>query len=95
MSDWFRREKLQSPHQLVKVSVMPDGEALAARGELKPPLRVKFFYSLGEMAPSGAFNTAIPFVFFAFRKPSWKAADSDFEPFEWQIEGRQPNKTAA
>ena len=66
MSDWFRREKLQSPHQLVKVSVMPDGEALAARGELKPPLRVKFFYSLGEMAQSGAFNTAIPFVFFYY-----------------------------
>ena len=45
---------------------MPDGEALAARGELKPPLRVKFFYSLGEMAQSGAFNTAIPFVFFYY-----------------------------
>lgn len=25
---------------------------------------------------------AIPFVFFAFRKPGWKARDSDFEPLE-------------
>jgi putative glutamate/gamma-aminobutyrate antiporter len=35
---------------------------------------------------------AIPFIFFAFHKPSWKAPDSDFEPFEWQVEGRKPNQ---
>lgn len=27
---------------------------------------------------------AIPFIIFAFRKPYWKAGESDFEPFEWQ-----------
>jgi GPH family glycoside/pentoside/hexuronide:cation symporter len=45
-----------------------DGAELAAggRGELKPPLHVKFFYGLGEMAQSGVFNTAIPFVFFYY-----------------------------
>jgi putative glutamate/gamma-aminobutyrate antiporter len=37
---------------------------------------------------------AIPFIFFAFHKPSWKAADSDFEPFEWQIEGRKPSQVS-
>ena len=31
---------------------------------------------------------AIPFVIFAFHKKSWKAPDSDFEPFDWQTEGR-------
>jgi putative glutamate/gamma-aminobutyrate antiporter len=25
---------------------------------------------------------ALPFIFYAFHKPDWKAADSDFEPFE-------------
>jgi amino acid transporter len=50
---------------------------------------------IGILLAGSALFAAIPFVFFAFRKPSWKAADSDFEPFEWQIEGRQPNQTAA
>ena len=26
----------------------------------------------------------IPFIIYASRKPSWKAADSDIEPFEWE-----------
>jgi hypothetical protein len=30
---------------------------------------------------------AIPFIFFAFHKPSWKAPDSDFEPLSWQPAG--------
>lgn len=29
-----------------------------------------------------AIFAAIPFVLYSFRKPNWKAADSDFEPFE-------------
>jgi len=47
---------------------MPDGEGFAARGqgELKPPIQVKLFYSFGEMAESGVFNAAIPFVFFYY-----------------------------
>jgi putative glutamate/gamma-aminobutyrate antiporter len=49
---------------------------------------------IGILLAGSAIFAAIPFVFFAFRKPGWKAADSDFEPFEWQIEGRQPNQTA-
>jgi glycoside/pentoside/hexuronide:cation symporter, GPH family len=35
-------------------------------GELKPSAHVKFFYSFGQMAQSGAFDTAIPFVFFYY-----------------------------
>ena len=26
----------------------------------------------------------IPFIIYAMRKPSWKAPDADFEPFEWE-----------
>ena len=26
----------------------------------------------------------IPFIIYASRKPSWKAADADFEKFEWE-----------
>ena len=33
---------------------------------------------------------AIPFIFFAFHKPSWKAPDSDFEPLSWQNAGVRP-----
>lgn len=28
----------------------------------------------------------IPFVIYAMRKPSWKAADANIEPFEWERE---------
>ena len=35
-----------------------------------------------------AIFAVIPFLFYAFHKPAWKAADSDFEPFERQSEGR-------
>jgi len=43
-----------------------DGLGAGGRDELKPAARVKFFYSLGQMAQSGAFDTAIPFVFFYY-----------------------------
>ena len=50
---------------------------------------------IGILLVGSALFAAIPFIFFAFRKPSWKAADSDFEPFEWQIEGRRPDQSNA
>jgi len=28
---------------------------------------------------------AIPFALYGFHRPAWKALDSDFEPFEWEI----------
>src|SRR5665213_941948 len=43
-----------------------EGPTASGRGELKPGARVKFFYSIGQMAQSGAFDTAIPFVFFYY-----------------------------
>lgn len=32
-----------------------------------------------------AIFAAIPFILYAFHRSDWKAKDSDFEPFEWEI----------
>jgi putative glutamate/gamma-aminobutyrate antiporter len=37
---------------------------------------------------------AVPFAIYAFHKPTWKATDSDFEPFDWQTEGRGPSQVS-
>lgn len=37
---------------------------------------------VGILVAATAVEIAIPFIVFSFRKPEWKAADSDFEPFE-------------
>ncbi len=47
---------------------------------------------IGLLLAGTAIEVAIPFIIFAFRKPSWKAPDSDFESFTWQTEGRKPNQ---
>jgi putative glutamate/gamma-aminobutyrate antiporter len=39
-------------------------------------------------------EVAIPFIIYAFRKPSWLAPDSDFEPFDWKAEGRKPSEVS-
>ena len=41
-----------------------------------------------------AFFAAVPFVVYAVHKPSWKATGSDFEPFDWELEGRTPGQVA-
>ncbi|MCH5242773.1 MAG: amino acid permease [Muribaculaceae bacterium] len=33
---------------------------------------------------------AIPFLIYDYRKPSWRDKNTDFFPFNWEIEGRQP-----
>ncbi len=38
----------------------------AASTELRPPLRVKLFYALGQAPQSGGFDTALPFSFFFY-----------------------------
>jgi len=43
-----------------------DDLAISSRGEFVPPTHVKFFYSLGQIAQSGAFDAALPFVFFYY-----------------------------
>lgn len=36
------------------------------------------------------FFGAIPFIIYAFHKKEWKSKDNDFEPFDWEVEGRSP-----
>ncbi len=45
---------------------------------------------VGLLLAGSAIFVAIPFALYAFRKPSWKDPNSDFEPFEWQVKDRKP-----
>jgi putative glutamate/gamma-aminobutyrate antiporter len=48
---------------------------------------------VGILVVGTAVEVAIPFIIFAFRKPTWKDSDSDFEPFDPQSEGAKPGPT--
>ena len=43
---------------------------------------------VGLLLVGTAIFTAIPFGLYAFRRPSWKDPNSDFEPFEWETNSR-------
>jgi len=49
---------------------------------------------IGILLVGSAIFVAIPFIIYALHKPTWKATDSDFEPFDWQIEGRKPSQVS-
>ncbi len=49
---------------------------------------------VGILVVGCAIFAVIPFLIYAFHRPTWKAADSDFELFEWQVEGRKPSQVA-
>jgi putative glutamate/gamma-aminobutyrate antiporter len=49
---------------------------------------------IGLLLASTLLEIAIPFVIFAFHRKSWKAPDSDFEPFDWQTEGRSAGQVS-
>ena len=36
----------------------------------------------------------IPFIVFAFRKKQWRDPNSDFEPFDYELEGREPHEVS-
>ena len=50
---------------------------------------------VGILLAGTAIEVAIPFVIFAFRKKTWKAYDSDFEPFEAQAKDPEPVEQAS
>ncbi len=50
---------------------------------------------VGILLAGTAIEVAIPFIIFAFRKKTWKASDSDFEPFEAQAKHPEPVEQAA
>ena len=37
---------------------------------------------------------AVPFIVYAVRKPTWRDKNTDFYPFNWEIEGRQPDEVS-
>ena len=41
-----------------------------------------------------AIFAAFPFILYAFHKPSWKSADSDFEPFERELKDHEHSKSS-
>ncbi|WP_158800669.1 putative glutamine/gamma-aminobutyrate antiporter GadC [Acidisoma sp. L85] len=49
---------------------------------------------IGLLLAGTLLEIAIPFVIFAFHKKGWKAPDSDFEPFDWQTEGRSAGQVS-
>ena len=50
---------------------------------------------VGILLAGTAIEVAIPFIIFAFRKKTWKASDSDFEPFEAQAKDPELVEQAA
>ena len=38
---------------------------------------------------------ALPLIVYALRRPDWKNKNSDFYPFDWQIENRKPSEKSA
>jgi len=49
---------------------------------------------VGILIVGTAVFAAIPFVFYAFHKPTWKAIDSDFEPFEAEVKAQAAGDSA-
>ena len=37
---------------------------------------------------------AIPFIVYDYRNPTWRDKNTDFLPFNWEIEGRQPGRVS-
>lgn len=78
------------------VSIVGIGGALAAIiVSCMPPAQVTVGNSVLYVAmiiAGSALFTAIPFVVYAVRRPSWKRPDSEFEPFDWEIERRRPEE---
>jgi amino acid transporter len=69
------------------------GAAIAGGLSFIPPAQIATgspAIYVGLLLASTAIEIAIPFIIFAFHRKGWKAADSDFEPFEWQINAGKP-----
>jgi glutamate:GABA antiporter len=73
------------------------GAAIAGGLSFIPPAQIATgspAIYIGLLLASTAIEIAIPFIIFAFHRKNWKAADSDFEPFDWQTEGRGPSQVS-
>src|SRR5579864_1664569 len=73
------------------------GALIATAVSLIPPAQISTgspVSYVGILLVGCAIFAAIPFIFYAVHKPTPKTSDSDFEPFEWQHEGRKPDPVA-
>jgi putative glutamate/gamma-aminobutyrate antiporter len=73
------------------------GALIAGALSFAPPTQIgtgSVAIYVGILVAVTAVEVAIPFVVFAFRKPSWKATDSDFEPFAGQAKTRTPSQAS-
>jgi putative glutamate/gamma-aminobutyrate antiporter len=74
------------------------GALTAALLSFVPPQQIKTgspAIYIGSLLVGSAIALAIPFVIYAFHKPSWKAPDNNFARFDWQIEGRKPSQVSS
>jgi glutamate:GABA antiporter len=73
------------------------GALLAMLVSFVPPKQISTgspLVYIGILLVGSAILVAVPFVIYAFHRPAWRAADSDFEPFDWQTEGRKPSQVS-
>ena len=71
------------------------GCAIAALFSFIPPAQITTgspVIYVGTLIVGCIIFAAVPFVFYAFHKPTWKASDSDFTPFEWEAASKQSKK---
>lgn len=73
------------------------GALLAMILSFFPPSQIKTGNSMvyiGILILGTVVFVAIPFIIYARKKASWKDPNSDFQPFDWQIEGRKPSQVS-
>lgn len=73
------------------------GALLAMILSFFPPSQIKTGNSMvyiGILALGTVVFVAIPFIVYSRKKASWKDPNSDFQPFDWQVEGRKPSEVS-
>ena len=74
------------------------GALIATVFSFIPPAQIKTgnpIVYVGILLLGSAIFAAIPFIIYAFHKPTWKAPESDFEPFDRQSGGARADKASA
>ena len=49
---------------------------------------------VGILLVGSAIFIGLPLIVYAYRKPSWRNPNAHFDPFDWQIEGREPSQVS-
>ena len=73
------------------------GAVVAGVRSFIPPSQIKTgspAVYVGVLIVGVAVFVSLPLIVYALRKKSWRDANSDFYPFDWQIEGRKPSQVS-